>query len=140
MNLGKQCSIALGRDIKNVKFSTNLSKLLRLPPNSIDHSLRGSGEIGTLTNRPRQLFLLSDMVQATTHCDQRLPILCDFLHRSSSSKGLNEKRFMPMSYVPVSKLRVDSTHIQLADEMFQPVKTNDTKTLITLYFQKSKRG
>ena len=79
------------------------------------------------------------MVQTTMVGKERLPILQDFLHRPMDNVGdIVEKRFNPISYIPLQRSRLDFIHLQLVDEKYRPVKIKDSKTLVTLYFQKIK--
>ena len=130
LTLTKHCTLNLGKWLHVNQMTSNLSSLLRLPQSSIQHSIKGVHEAGILLNRSRQLYLLSNMVQATTHGNKRLPILCDFLH--STGNDISEKRFDPISYIPIVKPRIDFIHLQLTDDQHKPVKIKDSKTLVTL--------
>lgn len=137
MNLANHCSLTLGKWLL-FNMSPNLSYLLGFPQTPILKSTRSSREAGLLSNRSRQLYLLSDMVQTTAHGNKHLPILCDFLHNATVEKEMREKRFNPISFIPVVKSRLDFIHLQLTDDQYEHVKIKDTKTIVTLYFQRIK--
>lgn len=139
MNLSEYCSLKIGKWIDMVQLSPNLSHLLGLPSRVTEKTMNAVREASIIKNRPRQLYLLSNMVQRTVVGKERLPILQDFLHRKSDNvHGVIEKRFNPISYIPIQKPWLDFIHLQLVDEHYQAVKIKDSKTLVTLYFQQIK--
>ena len=139
MNLSEYCSLSFDKWIDAVELSPNLAHLLGFPTKINTNTFTATREASSIKSRPRQLYLLSNMVQLTVVGKERIPILQDFLHRKSDIVGsIVERRFNPISYVPLQKTRLDYIHLQLVDENYQPVKIKDSKTLVTLYFQKIK--
>lgn len=138
LDLSNHCSLDLGKWMQVTNITSNLSYLLGFPQTSILQSMKSSRATGILLNRSRQLYLLSDMAQTTVHGNKRLPLLCDFLHNSQNEKVMCEKRFNPISFIPVVKPRLDFIHLQLTNDQYEPVKIRDIKTLVTLYFQRIK--
>lgn len=129
------CKLTIGSGI-HVWFTNNLSYMFSLPHWTIVRSETfGTRQVDSLKNHSRQLHLLSNVIQPTAYGQQQRHILCDFLHRASGRK-ISEKHFNPISYHPVSTNVIDMIHMQLTDEHYNPIKTADSKTIVTLYFRK----
>jgi hypothetical protein len=129
------CKLTIGSGI-HVWFTNNLSYMFSLPHWTIVRSETfGTREVDSLKNHSRQLHLLSSVIQPTAYGQQQRHILCDFLHRASGD-NITEKHFTPISYHPVSTNVIDMIHIQLTDELYNPIKITDSKTIVTLYFRK----
>lgn len=128
-------TMKLGKRLE-VVFSPNLAFLLGFPNQR--YSQRQSTavrEVDTLFNRSRQLHVLSNIVKSTAVGKQQVQILRDFVHQSTN-KEMSVKHFDTISYVPLMTNRIDQIHMQLVNDMMEPVKVQDAKTLITLYFRK----
>ncbi len=94
----------------------------------------------TLEQREQHLFILSDIIQHTSFGDKKVDILQEFVHESSDSdqKRLIEKRFHPITYSPVKTCYIENVSIKVANELFQPVFINDSKTVAIIHFRKCK--
>ena len=131
------CKLMLGHRVK-VFFSKNLSYLLSFPDVILQGiEIYGVREVESLEKHARQLHLLSNLIQPTAYGKNQRHIMCDFLHKQSS-KQIIEKRFHPISYHPVARNTIDQIHVQLTDEVYQPIAINDVKTMLTLYFRQVK--
>lgn len=107
--------------------------------NSIKH-------IGTLNQLESYLFITTNLIQPTAYGDQKLRAIQDFVHEhesSSSSNGENtnkneliEKSFYPMTFFPVSNNYINEVRVQITNELMQPIKIIDSKTLLIFYFRK----
>lgn len=132
-----RCLLTLG-DWLNVHFSKNLSYLLGFPEKFIqERKLASMREVEALTNRKKQLFLLSNVIKPTAIGSHKLQILQDFLY-SYKGERIIEKRFDPIVYLPIMNNYLDMIHIQLTDDSFKPIPIKDSKTIVTLYFRKVK--
>ena len=128
-------TMKLGKRLE-VEFSPNLAFLLGFPNQRYSrHQSTAVREVDALFNRSRQLHVLSNIVKPTAVGKQQRQIVRDFVHHSTN-KELSVKHFDTISYVPVMTNRIDNIHMQLVNDMMEPVKVQDVKTLITLYFRK----
>lgn len=137
LELSDHCKLTKGMWL-DVLFPENLQNLLSFPSDIIrEREILGVREVDSLENHSRQLHILSNVIRPTAYGKQQRHILCDFLHKASS-KEIIEKRFYPISYHPVTRNIIDMIHIQLTDEVYNPIRIPDSKTLVTLYFRKVK--
>ena len=63
----------------------------------------------------------------------------EFVHDDvENDKLIVEKRFHPISYHPVKQSYIENIHIQLANEIFNPIFIRDSKTVLLLHLRKKK--
>ena len=120
----------------SLKLDKGLSHLLSLEQNVSPGSQIGSDHrIGSLENRERQLFLLSNIARTTAYGEHQLQILQSFLHEPK--KGfMTQKHFKPIMFVPLLSNNIPRIHLQLTSESYEPINLGDGKTLVCLIFRK----
>jgi len=106
--------------------------------NKSDISILGYRSMVNVQKRQRQLFILCSIIKPTAYGVNHLPILRDFVHENVNDLSINEIRFDPIIYLPLKSNFIDTIDIQLTDSDYHPVKMNDSKTIITLFFRKVK--
>ena len=132
-----RCKLVLG-DWLSVTLSENLTYLLALPMKETKETeVIGMREMTSLTDRKRQLLLLSNVIKPVAFGNHKLQIMQDFLHSATGNEAI-ERRFYPIVYLPLMHNYMDMIHIQLTDEFYKPVAIKDSKTIVTLYFRKVK--
>jgi hypothetical protein len=131
-------SLVLGSRLQ-IKFTPNLHYFLGLSEMNLQETnIRSERVVGNKINYQRQLYVLTNIIKPVAYGLQRLPILQNFLHIDEDYQ-LIEKRFHPIIYRPTMSKSIDMIEIQLTDENFKPLKIDDMKTLVCLYFRKVKR-
>ena len=128
------CKLIVG-DMMTVRFSKNLSYLLGFPNKLLKNTVMSVRGVTSLSNRKRQLFVLTNAIKPTAYGNQKLQILQDFVHNSTGAE-IVEKLFNPIVYLPIMSNYIDMIQIQLTDELHQPLPIKDSKTIVTLYFRK----
>ena len=129
------CKVIIG-DKLTVRFSKNLSYLLGFPNKILKDTAISIRGVTSLSNRKRQLFVLTDAIKPTAYGNQKLQILQNFVHNSTGDEII-EKHFNPIVYLPVMHNYIDMIQIQLTDDLHQPLPIKDSKTIVTLYFRKT---
>lgn len=139
LDLSDFCSLKIGNMIDVTHVSSNLITLLGIPSppwKTTTQIIKAMKTMSPIHNRSRQLYLLSDMIQTTKFGNDEVHILKDFLHDNVNHKRVIMKSFYPINYVQLRQLQLDHIHLRLVDEHFHDVKIKDSKTLVTLYFQR----
>ena len=127
------CKLTLGKHLQTC-FSKNLQHLLALPETCLKQN-QSVRPLGKELNRQQRLFLLSNIARPTAYGEERLQILRSFLH-SDEKASMMEKRFDPIVYLPLMTNFIDTVELQLTNEDYFPIKIDDNKTLVCLYFRK----
>ena len=128
-------SLAMGDWIK-IQFSKNIAHLFGMSGDVLQHlEVMSMRRVGTLKNRERPLFLLSNIAKTTAYGNQHLQILQNFLHKPGE-KAFIDQHFHPVMYVPLLHNTIDMIHIQLTTEDGKSIKIADSETLVTLKFKK----
>lgn len=91
----------------------------------------------TVSQRVQRVLLMTNVIESVSYGSQRLRVLQDFVHRI---KGPNivEKRFHPLSFLPVVRNYIDTITIQLVNEDQEQITAKDVKTVVILHFQRIK--
>ena len=135
LNENGHCKLALGPWLK-IRFTQNLSYLFGLKETLLQHpEVKGMRHTGSLRNRERELFLLSNIANTTAYGKHHLQILQNFLHKSKG-QTLIEKHFDPIMYVPLLNKSIDRIQLQLTTDDYQPINISGSKTLVCLIFRK----
>ena len=125
-------------DNLKIRLSDNLHYLFALSKPTLEASQPYAvRHVNDSTEVSRQLFLLSDIVRPTAYGQKRLQILQTFLHEVSKH-SIIEKRFEPISYLPLMTNYIDMIQIQITDTNCIPIHLQDFTTIVCLYFQKTK--
>jgi hypothetical protein len=131
-------SLELGSQLQT-KFSPNLYYFVGLGGMNLQESnYRSERAVGNKIRFQRRLYILSNIIKPTAYAQQQLQILQNFLHIDEEEYQLIEKHFDPIVYQPIKSNNMDMIEIQLTDENFKPLKIDDMKTLVCLYFRKRK--
>lgn len=128
--------LALGKWIKP-QFSVNLLSLLGMTESSLKES-KPYGITRIDRKRDQQLFILSNIAEATSYGQRSLQILQSFLHKEKA-ESVREKRFEPVVYLPLMSNYINMIEIQVTDENYEPIDLKDFTTIVCLYFRKSDR-
>ena len=91
----------------------------------------GKQTISPLVQPAQRVFLLTDLIKPVPYKDSTMCLLQDFLYEYGG-KDILERRFEPISYVPVIKQHIRVIPIQLLNEGLKPILLHDAKTLVTL--------
>ena len=128
--------LSLGSEL-TVRLSNNLYKLLGLCKPTLQYvQPYGVRPISkTIGGERRQLFLLSNIAKPTAYGQERLQILQQFVYKPSK-KTVIEKRFEPISYLPLMSNNIEMIQIQITDEDYDPLYLLDYTTIVCLYFRK----
>ena len=107
------------------------------------HKFNGGNYVGTFaprkaSNRVQRVLLMTDVIESISYGNQRLQILQDFVHYIKGAEII-EKRFQPLSFVPVMRNYIDTITIQLVNEEQQQITAKDVKTVVVLHFQRVKQ-
>lgn len=133
----QRITLNLGRWL-NLVCSSNVSQLLGFDKRTFD----SGSHVGTtppfLTNEQSQRVLLTtDVIDYISYGDQKLRVLQDFVH---VIKGCDiiEKRFQPLSFIPIIRNYIDTISIQLINEEHEQITAKDVKTVVVLHFKRVK--
>ena len=119
-----------------VRFSDNLHRLFGLSRASSEHPHSyGVRHVRNLVGTNEQLFLLSNIVKPTAYGQHRLQILQSFVYERSKETVI-EKRFQPITYLPLKSNSIDMIQLQVTDINYEPVNLPDATTIVCLYFRK----
>ena len=132
------CLLRLGKRI-SVTFSENLSPVFGFYDDNLRFLQKMSNReyYGDFPKKRELIYVLSNIIKPAAFGSHRIPILQRFLHKHKKpEEQMIEKRFSPMTYLPLMSNFVDKIDIQLTNEMYQPITFPDSKTLVCLYFRK----
>ena len=118
------------------RFSKNLAYLLALPEEPLrELATVGEREVDVLENRRRQLYILSNIIPATSFGEEQHHILSDFLHKGGNSEII-DKTFRPVIYHSVNNTNLNDIHIEIVTDNFKAISMKDTVTILTLHFRR----
>ena len=121
----------------HVKFDDNLCYILGFKENSFKEGVHEGIKMPSILQEREQLFYVkADFVQSIPFGIQKLPILREFIHDVTDDTNIIEKRFQPVSYIPVSKSYITQMHISIVDQRGKPIVMENVKTVLTLHFQR----
>ena len=92
----------------------------------------------TVTQQIQRLLVHADFIQPISYGTEKHYIFQDFIHDSYKDYGIIEKRFEPISYIPVARNYIDTIRIQITDDNHYLVHFKDSKTIIIVHFRKVK--
>ena len=128
--------LATGRLI-HVTFDDNLCYILGFKENSFKEGVHEAIKMPYILQEREQLFYVeADFVQSIPFGTQKIPILREFIHDVTDDSNIIEKRFQPVSYIPVSKSYIPQMHISIVDQRGKPIVMENVKTVLTLHFQR----
>ena len=90
-------------------------------------------------SRVQRVLLMTDVIESISYGNHRLQILQDFVHNIHGRGDIIEKRFQPLSFVPLKRNYIDTISIQLVNEYHQQITATDVKTVVILHFQRLKQ-
>lgn len=121
----------------HVKFDDNLCYILGFKENSFKEGVHEGIKMPSILQEREQLFYIeADFVQSIPFGIQKLPILREFIHDVTDDAFIIEKRFQPMSYIPVSKSYINKMHISIVDQRGKPIVMENVKTILNLHFRR----
>ena len=123
-----------------IRLSDNLHSLFGLSkPTSKHPQSYGTRHVKDAieVSQREPLLLLSNISKPTAYGQQRLQILQTFVYEASQDKVI-EKRFQPITYLPLMTNNIDMIHLQITNLNYEPVNLQDCTTIICLYFRKVK--
>ena len=91
----------------------------------------------TAQERVQRVLLMTDIIESISYGNRRLRVLQDFVHKIKG-RNIIEKRFQPLSFLPVLRNYIDRISIQLVNEEQEQITANDVKTVVVLHFQRLK--
>ena len=119
-----------------VRFTSNLHRLFGISEPTLQHPHPyGVRHVNNLINTNEKLFLLSNIAMPTGYGQHRLQILQSFIYERSAQSVI-EKRFEPITYLPLMTNNIDMIHLQITDANYEPVNLQDFTTIVCLYFRK----
>ena len=89
------------------------------------------------SERRQRVMIITDLIQPISYGNQKLCMLQDFVHEPEGT-DIIEKRFHPLSYVPIACNYIDKITIQLVKDQQAPVTAKDVKTVVVLHFKRIK--
>ena len=107
---------------KENAFKEGVHKGIRMPP--------------SLQEREQLFYVEADFVQSIQFGIQKLPILREFIHDVTDDANIVEKRFQPVSYIPVSKSYINKMHISIVNQRGKPIIMENVKTVLILHFRR----
>lgn len=123
----------------NMTWSENLSFLFGFDQCEFKEGSHLSSTIpATLDQREQHMFIMADFIAPVSYGNVKYPILQDFIHNPKDNEKIIEKRFQPISYVPITRNYISNMKIRLVNKLFHPVTMKDVKTLLILHFRKIK--
>ena len=118
-------------------LDNNLCYILGFKENSFKEGVHeGTNMPSTLQEREQLFYVKADFVQSVPFGIQQLPILREFIHDVTDDSNITEKRFQPVSYIPVSKSHIGEMHISIVDQLAKPIIMKNVKTVLILHFQR----
>ena len=122
-----------------IKLSDNLKFILGFISNNFESGTYLSTTLpATLDQRDQQLFIHADFIHPVSYGSRKEFIMQQFIHDKEDDYGIVEKRFEPISFIPVARNYMDTIHIKITNESFQPIEIRDSKTILVLHFRKVK--
>ncbi|MEL7520600.1 MAG: hypothetical protein AAGJ80_03075, partial [Cyanobacteria bacterium J06553_1] len=90
----------------------------------------------TLQDHEQILYVETDVIAPILFGIQKLPLLREFIHDLNAKQAIIEKRFEPLSFIPIAKKFIPQIHIVIANQLGAPISIKDTKTVATLHFRR----
>lgn len=92
----------------------------------------------TLNMQMQRLYIHGDFIQAISYGTEKENILQEFMHEFNKENVIIEKRFEPISYIPVAQNYIETIGIKLTNDKYIPIKIVDSKTVLVIHFRKVK--
>ena len=120
-----------------LSWSSTLSHMLGFEQQFFD---KDSHQLSTLPpaalrDRTQRVLLMSDFIQPVSYGNKQLTVLQDFIHEVKG-RDIIEKRFHPLSYVPIIRNFIDTITVKLVNEDETSITARDVKTVVVLHFRR----
>ena len=128
--------LTLGKWI-HMQWSKNLSFMFGLDKTNFEGGRHYDSikPIGILKDLETYLFISTNIIEAVLYGEEKLQIIQDFVH-NSNQKGLVEKSFFPIVFYPLKSNCIRDIRLQILNEVREPVKMKDAKSIVILHFRK----
>ena len=134
--LRRDIELKVGRSLR-VIFDDNLKYILGFKSSSfISGSYESDQMPATLQDREQLLFIETNIIESVPFGIKKLPVLREFIHDVHSETKIIEKRFNPLSFIPISKQYIPSITIAIVDQRGKPIFIEDVKTVLILLFRR----
>ena len=130
----ERVAFAKGGDIQQVRMSNNLTHMLGFHTSTFETNLQSSTPPTSLKMPTQRVLLMTDFTEPISYGQRRIPLLQEFVH-DAQGYDIIEKRFEPLSYVPVARQSIDFITIQLVNDDETPITAKDAKTVLVLHFR-----
>ena len=81
------------------------------------------------------ILLMMEFIQSVSYGNKQLTVLQDFIH-VVKGRNIIEKRFQPLSYVPIIRNHIDTITVKLVNEDEIAITAKDVKTVLVLHFKR----
>ena len=120
-----------------VMFDENMSYILGFKDTVFEAGSHESAHMpATLQDHEQILYVETDVIAPILFGIQKLPLLREFIHDLNAKQAIIEKRFEPLSFIPIAKKFIPQIHIVIANQLGAPISIKDTKTVATLHFRR----
>ena len=92
----------------------------------------------SLNKQIQQFFIHADFIQPISFGTEKHYIFQEFIHQYNYKYDIVERRFQPISYIPIARNYIDTIGIKLTNETYHPIKIKDSKTILIIHFRKVK--
>ena len=134
---GQRVTLNLGSWLQ-LSCTPNVTQMLGFDERKFsDGSYVSSSTPYNASNRVQRVLLMTNIIESISYGNQRLRVLQDFVH-NVKGPSIIEKRFQPLSFLPVIRNYIDNISIQLVNEAQQQITAKDVKTVVVLHFQRLK--
>ena len=87
------------------------------------------------SDRMQRVLLMTDFIQPVSYGNKQLTVLQDFIH-VVKGRNIIEKRFQPLSYVPIIRNHIDTITVKLVNEDETAIAAKDVKTVLVLHLKR----
>ena len=120
-----------------VMFDENMSYILGFKDTVFEAGSHESTHMpATLQDHEQILYVETDVIEPILFGIKKLPLLREFIHDLNAKQAIIEKRFEPLSYIPIAKQFIPQIHIAIVNQRGVPISIKDTKTVATLHFRR----
>ena len=83
----------------------------------------------------QRVLLMTDFIQPVSYGNKQLTVLQDFIH-VVKGRNIIEKRFQPLSYIPIIRNHIDTITVKLVNEDETAIAAKDVKTVLVLHLKR----